>query len=72
MLRLLDTANMELINIIHHLVINCDPCVDLQIHTYLILACISDGLVKTDLNFFMDVCKDINTNFCHLCIFQSR
>ena len=56
-----------------HLVINCDPCVDRQIHTYLIIACISDILVKSDLKFyFMGNCKDINTNLCHLYIFQSR
>ena len=56
-----------------HLVINCDPCIDRQIHTYLIVACISDISVKSDLKFyFIGICKDINTNFCHLYIFQSR
>ena len=56
-----------------HLVINCDPCVDHQIHTYLTIACISDVLVKSDLKFyFMAICKDINTNVCHLYIFLSR
>ena len=40
-----------------HLVINCDPCVDRQIHTYLIIACISDISVKRDLKFyFMGIC----------------
>ena len=58
---------------IFYLVINCDPCVDRQIHTYLIIACISDISVKSDLRFFvMGICKDINTDFCHLYIFQSR
>ena len=51
-----------------HLVINCDPCIDCQIHTYLIIACYIS--IKSDLNFyFMGICKDINTVFfCH-CIF---
>ena len=56
-----------------HLVINCDPCVDHQIHAYLIIACKSDISVKTDLKFyFMGICKNISTNLCHLYIFQSR
>ena len=56
-----------------YLVINCDTCVDRQIHTYLIITCISDISVKSDLKFyFMSICKDINSNFCHLYIFQSR
>ena len=56
-----------------HLLINCDPCVDRQIHTYLIIACISDISVKSDLKFYlMGIFKDINTKFCHLYIFQSR
>ena len=47
-----------------HLVINCDPWVDRQIHSYLIIACISDSSVKSDLKFyFMGICKDINTQF---------
>ena len=54
-----------------HLVINCDPCVDRQIHTYPIIACISDISVKSDLKFFfMGICTD--SNFCHLYSFQSR
>ena len=70
---MLDTANMEFVNMILHLVIICDPCVDLQIHTYLNIACTSDISVKSDLKFyFMCICKDINTNVCHLYIFQSR
>ena len=53
-----------------HLVINY---ADFQIHTYLIITCISDISVKSDLMFnFMGICKDMNTNFCHLYIFQSR
>ena len=57
MLRLLDIANMEFVNMILHLVISCDPCADRHIHTYLIIACISDVLVKNDLKFyFMDIC----------------
>ena len=64
---------MEFVNMILHLVISCDPCIDRQIHTYQIMACISDVLVKSDLKFyFMGICKDINTNVCHLYIFQSR
>ena len=56
-----------------HLVIICDPCVGRQIHTYLIIACISDISVKSDLKFYyMGICKDINTNFCHMYIFQNR
>ena len=52
-----------------HLVISCDPCVDRQIPTYLIIACISDISVKIDLKFyFMGICKDINTIFA-ICIF---
>ena len=51
-LRLLDTANMEFVNMILHLVINCYPCVDCQIHTYLIIACISDISVTSDLKFY--------------------
>ena len=52
-----------------HLVSNCDPCIDRHIHTYLIIACISDISVKSDLKFyFMGICKDINTNFA-ICIF---
>ena len=58
---------------IHYLVINSDPYVDHQIHTYLITACISDILDKSDLTFyFIGMCKDINKNVCHLYIFQSR
>ena len=72
-LRLLDTANMEFVNRFLHLVINCDTYVDRQIHTYLIIACISDISVESDLKFyFMGICKDINTTFYHLYIFQSR
>ena len=71
-LRLLDTANMEFVNMFLHLVINCDTCVDRQIHTYLIIACISDISVESDLKFyFMGICKDINSCFYHLCVFQS-
>ena len=56
-----------------HLVINYDPCVDLLIHSYLIIACISDISVKRDPKlYFMGICKDFNTNACHLYIFQSR
>ena len=56
-----------------HLAINCDPCIDRQIHTYLIIVCTSYISVKNDLNFyFMGICKVINTNFCHLYIFHSR
>ena len=36
-----------------HLVINCDPCVDRQIDTYLITACLSDISVKSDLKFYL-------------------
>ena len=55
-----------------HLVISCDPCVDRQFHTYLIIACIGDISVKSDLKFyFMGICKDINTSVCHLYIFPS-
>ena len=44
-----------------------------QIHTYLIISCINDVSVKSDLKFyFMGICKDVNTNFCHLYIFQSK
>ena len=68
-LRLLGTANMQFVNMILHLVIICDPCVDRQSHTYLIIACISDISVKSDLKVYF---MDINTNFCHLYIFQSR
>ena len=51
-----------------YLLISCDPCVD-----RMIIACISDISVTSDLKFyFMGNCKDINTNFCHLYIFQSR
>ena len=33
----------------------------------LTVPCISDISVKSDLKFyFMGICKDINTNFCHL------
>ena len=54
---------------IFHLVINCGPCVDCQIHTYLFIACISDISVKSNLKFyFMGICKDINTNSA-ICIF---
>ena len=64
---------MEFINMILHLVISCDPWVDRQIHIYLIVECISDIFVKSGLKFyFMGICKDINTNFCCLYIFQSR
>ena len=64
---------MEFVNMSLHLWINCDTCVDRQIHTYLIIACISDISVERDFKFyFMGICKDINTNFYHLCIFQSR
>ena len=56
-----------------HLVINCDPCVDHQSHIDLIIVCTSDISVKTDLKFyFMGICKDVRTNFCHLYTFQSR
>ena len=44
-LRLLDTTKMEFVNMILHLVIDSDTCVDRQIHTYLIIACISDNSV---------------------------
>ena len=37
-LRLLDTANVEFVDMILHLLMNCDPCVDRKIHTYLIIA----------------------------------
>ena len=71
--RLLDTANVEFVNMIPHLGISCDHCVDHQIHTYLIIACIRDVSDKSDLKFyFMGICKNVNTNFCHLYIFQSR
>ena len=64
---------MEIANMFLYLVINCDTCVDRQIRTYLIIACISDISVESDLKFyFMGICKDINTNFYHLYIFQSR
>ena len=64
---------MEYVNMTLHLVINCDLCIDRQIHTYLIIACTSYISVKSGLNFyFMGIYKDINTNFCHLYIFQSR
>ena len=60
MLRLLGTAS-GFVNMTFHLVINCDPCVGRQVHTYLIIACISYVLVKGDLKFyFMDICKKIN------------
>ena len=60
---------MELAYMILHLIISCDPCIDRQIHTYLMVTCISDISVKSDLKFyFMSVCKDININFCHLYI----
>ena len=52
-LRLFDTANMEFVNMILYLVINCDPCVDRQIHTDLIIACISDISVKSDLKVYL-------------------
>ena len=38
-----------------HLVIICDPCVDRQIHTYLIIACAGDILVKSDLKFYPSI-----------------
>ena len=67
--RLLDTANMEFVNIFLHLVISCDPCVDRQIQTYLIIARISDISEESDLKFyFMGICKNINSNFYHLYI----
>ena len=60
----------EFVNMILHLVISCDPCVDRQIHTYLIIACLNDISVKSDLKFyFMGICKVINTNFCHSYVF---
>ena len=69
-LRLLDTANMEFVNMFLHLVINCDHCVDRQIHTYLIITCISDVSVESDLKFyFMGIWKDIYTKFYLLYIF---
>ena len=72
-LRLIDTANMEFVNMILHLVISGYPCVDCHVYTYLIIACISDISVKHDLKFyFMGIFKNINTKFCHLYIFQSR
>ena len=72
-LRLLDIANMEFVNMILHLVINCVPCVDRQIHSYLIIAGIIDISVKNQPKFyFMGICKDVNTNVCHLYIFQSK
>ena len=56
---------------IFHLVINCDPCIDRQIHTYLIMTCISDISIKSDLKFyFMSTCKDINIYVCYLYIFR--
>ena len=55
-----------------HLVINCDPCIDSQLHTYLIMTYVSDISVKSDFKFyFMSICKDININFCYLYIFQN-
>ena len=64
---------MEFVNTSDPLLIDCDHCVDRQIHTYLIIACISDISVKSDLKFyFMGVCKDINSNFCHLYIFRVK
>ena len=64
---------MEFLNMILHLLIICESCVDRQIHTYLIIACTSDISVKSDIKFyFMRICKDINTNVCRLYIFQRR
>ena len=61
MYQFLIIAYLFTLYMILHLVINCDPCVDHQIHTYLIIACISDISVKSDLKFyFMGICKDIN------------
>ena len=40
---------MEFVNMILHLVINCDSCIDHQIHTYLIMTCRNDISVKSDL-----------------------
>ena len=60
---------MEFVSMILHLVISCDPCIGRQIHTYLIIACISDISVKSDLKFyFMGICKDITVIFA-ICIF---
>ena len=68
-LRLLDTANMEFVNMILHLVINCDPCVDHQIHSYLIITCISDISVTSDLKFyFMGILRVLIPIFA-ICIF---
>ena len=54
-----------------HLVINCDTCVDRKIRTYLIIACIIDISVESDLKFyFMGICKKYHTNFYHLYIFR--
>ena len=64
---------MEFVNMILHLVINSDSCIDRQFHTYLIMTCINDISIKSDLKFyFMSICKDINISCCHLYIFQSR
>ena len=53
-----------------HLVMNCDPCVDRQIHTYLIIACISDISVKSDLKFyFVKVFLRILIPMFAICIF---
>ena len=56
-----------------HLLISCDPCIDRQIHTYLIMTCISDISVKSDLKFyFMNICKDVNIIFFAICIFSEQ
>ena len=57
MLRLLATANMEFVNMVLHLVTNCDPCDDCQIHTYRTIACINDVLAKRELTFY---CMDMS------------
>ena len=60
---------MEYVNMILHLVINCDPCIDRQFHTYLIIACTSYISVKSDFNFTLWVFVKILIPIFVTCIF---